>query len=374
MLLLFCCLLLTLPSHGHRPADAFVGGYGINYGRIANNLPSPDKVVELLRGSKIRNVKIYNEDHSVLDAFKGTGLNLVIAVHNGLLKDFAANDSAAMDWLNDNVKPYLPQTRIVGITVGNEVLGGDPSLAEPLVGAVKNVYNGLKKLHLEDKIELFTPHSEAVFATSYPPSACVFKEELMVYMKPLLDLFSRIGSPFYVNAYPFLAYISDSENIDINYALFKPNPGILDPNTSLHYDNMFDAQIDAAYAALQAAGYHDMEVRVAETGWASSGAQNEAGASVENARTYNYNLRKRLFLRKGTPLKPKIPVKAYIFALFNENGKDGAASEKHYGLFNPDGRIAYDIGYSGLLPSSAPASFLSIKVIIYFLSIYSFTH
>jgi len=128
MVLLFCSLLLTFPSHGPRAAEAFVGAYGINYGRIANNIPSPDKVVALLRSSKLRNVKIYDADHSVLDAFRGTGLNLVIAVNNGLLKDFAANESAAMDWLNDNVKPYLPQTRIVGITVGNEVLGGDPSL------------------------------------------------------------------------------------------------------------------------------------------------------------------------------------------------------------------------------------------------------
>ncbi|XP_062229196.1 glucan endo-1,3-beta-glucosidase 14-like [Phragmites australis] len=362
MLLLFCCCLLAFPSHGPQAVEAFVGAYGINYGRIANNIPSPDKVVELLRNSKIRNVKIYDADHSVLDAFKGSGLNLVIAIPNELLKDMAANESRSMEWLNQNVQPYLPQTRIVGITVGNEVLGGqDQSLYEPLVEAVKNVYNGLKRLHLESKIELFTPHSEAVFANSYPPSACVFKEELMAYMKPLLDFFSIIGSPFYVNAYPFLAYISDPDHIDINYALLKPNPGIVDPNTSLHYDNMFDAQIDAAYAALQAAGYNDMEVRVAETGWASSGDQNEAGASSDNARTYNFNLRKRLFLRKGTPLRPKRPVKAYIFALFNENLKPGPSSEKHYGLFLPDGRISYDIGYSGLLPSSASSSVLTIK-------------
>ncbi|KAL6839467.1 hypothetical protein ACP4OV_030737 [Aristida adscensionis] len=363
-LLLLCCCLLAFPSPGPLAAEAFVGTYGINYGRIANNIPSPDKVVALLRASKIRNVKIYDADHSVLDAFRGSGLNLVIAIPNELLKDMAANESRSIDWLNQNVQPYIAQTRIVGITVGNEVLGGqDPSLYQPLVDAVKNVYNGLKGFHLESKIELFTPHSENVFANSYPPSACVFKEELMAYMKPLLDFFSMTGSPFYVNAYPFLAYISDPEHIDINYALFKPNPGIVDPNNSLHYDNMFDAQVDAAYAALQAAGYNNMEVRVAETGWASSGGQNEAGASSENARTYNFNLRKRLFLRKGTPLKPKIPVKAYIFALFNENLKPGAGSETHYGLFLPDGRISYDIGYKGLLPSSASSTMLSIKKI-----------
>nr|CAB3470819.1 unnamed protein product [Digitaria exilis] len=361
--LLLCCCLLAFPIPGPLAFESFVGGYGINYGRIANNIPSPDKVVELLRKSKIRNVKIYDADHSVLDAFKGSGLNLVIAIPNELVKDMAANESRPMDWLNQNVKPYFPETRIVGITVGNEVLGGqDQSLYQPLVDAVKNVYNGLKKLHLERQIEIFTPHSEAVFATSYPPSACVFKEELMPYMKPLLDFFATIGSPFYVNAYPFLAYISDPEHIDINYALFKPNIGIDDPNTSLHYDNMFDAQVDAAYAALHAVGHDDMEVRVAETGWASSGDQNEAGASSENARTYNFNLRKRLFLRKGTPLKPKRPVKAYIFALFNENQKWGAGSERHYGLFLPDGRISYDIGLSALLPSSALPSVFNNKV------------
>ncbi|KAI4971419.1 hypothetical protein ZWY2020_002333 [Hordeum vulgare] len=309
MLLLLCCLLLTSPSHGRRrprPADSFVGAYGINYGRIANNLPSPDKVVELLRRSKIRN------------AFTGTGLHLVIAVNNGLLNSFAANDSVAIDWLNKYVQP-ISQTRIVGITVGNE-----------------NMYNGLKKLHLDDKIELFTPHSEAVLLLPIRPLH-VFSRKKSWYMKPLLDLFSRIGSPFY------------------------PNPGILDPNTSLHYDNMFDAQIDAAYAALQAAGYNNMEVRVAETGWASSGDQSEAGASVENVRILQLQPPEEALLRKGTPLKPNIPVKAYIFALFNENLKNGDPTEKHYGLFNPDGRISYDIGYSGLLPSSAPASCCQLR-------------
>jgi len=55
-------------------------------------------------------------------------------------------------------------------------------------------------------------------------------------------------------------------------------------------------------------------------------------------------------------------VKAYIFALFNENQKFGPGSERHYGLFLPDGRISYDIGISGLLPSSASSSMLSMKV------------
>nr|CAB3446012.1 unnamed protein product [Digitaria exilis] len=365
LLLLLCCCLLAFPCHAqqvttnvsHRSDQgihSFVGTYGINYGRIADNLPPPSDVVRLLKLARIRNVKIYDADHTVLDAFRGSGLNLVVAIPNEFLKDMAANPSKAMDWLNENVQPYYPSTRIVGITVGNEVLGGgDTGLAEALVGAVVNVHDALRMLRLDAKIELSTPHSEAVFANSYPPSACVFKDDLMVYLRPLLDFFSKTGAPFYVNAYPFLAYMSDPSHIDINYALFKPNAGIVDPKTNLKYDNMFEAQLDAAYFALEKAGYPGMEVRVAETGWASAGDATEAGAGMPNAVTYNRNLRKRLFLRKGTPYRPDRVAKAYIFALFNEDLKPGPTTERHYGLFKPDGSVSINIGLKGLVPSSA---------------------
>lgn len=352
---------------GDADSRSFVGTYGINYGRIADNLPAPEDVVRLLKLARIRNVKIYDADHKVLDAFRGSGLNLVVAIPNEFLKDMAANPSKAMDWLNENIQPYHPSTRIVGITVGNEVLGGgDTGLAEALVGAVANVHDALKMLRLDRDIELTTPHSEAVFSNSYPPSACVFREDLMVYLRPLLDFFSRTGAPFYVNAYPFLAYMSDPSHIDINYALFKPNSGIVDPKTNLHYDNMFEAQLDAAYFALEAAGYPGMEVRVAETGWASQGDTTEAGANMVNAVTYNRNLRKRLFLRKGTPYRPDRVAKAYIFALFNEDLKPGPTTERHYGLFKPDGSVSINIGLKGLV-SSAPPLFSKVRISICFI-------
>uniref|UniRef100_A0A6V7QTD3 glucan endo-1,3-beta-D-glucosidase n=1 Tax=Ananas comosus var. bracteatus TaxID=296719 RepID=A0A6V7QTD3_ANACO len=363
LLLLYsvCCLLVFLIL-GPLRVEAFTGTYGINYGRIANNIPSPESVVTLLRAAKIKNVKIFDADHSVLNAFKGSGLELVVSIGNEYLKDMSVNEERAMDWLKENVQPFLPGTRIRGIAVGNEVLGGqDQDLAEALLGAIENVYNALKRLQLTNIIEVSTPHSEGVFANSFPPSSCTFKEDVLVYMKPILDFFSHTGAHFYINAYPFLAYKSDPEHIDINYALFQPNSGVYDEKTNLHYDNMFDAQIDAAYAALEAAGYEKMEVRVSETGWASDGDEDEAGATVQNARTYNYNLRKRLLKKKGTPLRPKIVVQAYIFALFNENLKPGPTSERHYGLFKADGSIAYDIGFTGLKPSAASASLFSLR-------------
>lgn len=360
--LLFMFLVFFAQKIELLTAETFTGTYGINYGRIADNIPSPDEVATLLRAAKIKNVRIYDADQSVLKAFSGTGLQLVVGLPNGFVKEMSANASHAMTWVKENVQAFLPKTSIRGIAVGNEILGGgDYELWEALLGAVKNIYNAVDKLGLADVVQITTSHSQAVFDNSYPPSSCIFRENIAQFMKPLLEFFSQIGSPFCLNAYPFLAYMSDPENIDINYALFQKTKGIYDMKTDLHYDNMLDAQIDATYAALEDAGFKKMEVIVTETGWASLGDANEAAATVNNARTFNYNLRKRLAKKKGTPLRPKMVVKAYIFAIFNENLKSGPTSERNFGLFKPDGSISYDIGFHGL--SSAESSLLSLKAV-----------
>ncbi|XP_016174199.1 glucan endo-1,3-beta-glucosidase 14 [Arachis ipaensis] len=348
-------LLLSCVLFSHALADkAFTGTYGVNYGRIADNLPPPESVVTLLKAAKIKNIRIYDSDHQVLMAFKGSGIEIVVGLPNEFLKDMSVAEDRAMSWIKENVEPFIPGTKIRGIAVGNEILGGtDIELWEALLPAARNVYSALQKLGLAKDIQVSSPHSEAVFANSYPPSSCTFKDDVMPYMRPLLQFFSQIGSPFFINAYPFLAYKNDPQHIDINYALFQKSPGIYDAKTKLHYDNMFDAQVDAAYAALEKVGYTKMEVIVSETGWASRGDENEAGATLKNARTYNKNLRKRLLKKKGTPYRPKMVVRAYIFALFNENLKPGPTSERNFGLFKPDGSIAYDIGFTGLKPSSA---------------------
>nr|KAJ0209736.1 hypothetical protein LSAT_V11C400192380 [Lactuca sativa] len=343
-------------------SQAFTGTYGVNYGRIADNIPQPESVVTLMKASKIMNTRIFDADHEVLKAFKGSGIEIMIGLGNEFLTDISINEDRAMNWVKENVEPFVPGTRIVGIAVGNEILGGgNQELWEVLLPAVKNVHNALVRLNLADKVKVSSPHSAAVFQISYPPSAGEFKESVLPYMKPLLDFFSQIKSPFYINTYPFLAYISDPEHIDLNYALFKKNPGVYDQKTKLHYDNMFEAQIDASYAALEKAGFEKMEVIVSETGWASHGDANEAAATLTNARTYNMNLRKRLLKKKGTPYRPKMVVKAYVFAMFNENLKPGPTSERNFGLFKADGSVSYSIGFTGLVASSATSVF-SLKL------------
>ncbi|KAK6263511.1 hypothetical protein SCA6_018945 [Theobroma cacao] len=361
-LFLWLLLIFSVLCSPVAAAHSATWTYGVNYGRIANNLPAPESVVTLLKAAKINHVRIYDADHGVLQAFKGSGIEIIVGLPNEYLKEISIGEDRAMNWVKENVQAFLPGTRIRGIAVGNEILGSGPvELWEVLLSAAKNVYSALYRLGLKDTVQVSSPHSEAVFANSFPPSACIFRPDVLPFMRPLLQFFSQIGSPFYINAYPFLAYKNDPEHIDINYALFKDNAGIYDAKTKLHYDNMFEAQVDAAYAALEKAGFPKMEVIVSETGWASRGDPDEAGATVKNAKTYNKNLRKRLAKKKGTPFRPKMVVRAYVFALFNENSKPGPTSERNFGLFKPDGSIAYNIGFTGLVPSAAASSFLSFK-------------
>nr|GEY28628.1 reverse transcriptase [Tanacetum cinerariifolium] len=66
--------------------------------------------------------------------------------------------------------------------------------------------------------------------------------------------------------------------------LQKPNTRPVDSGNGIGYMNMFDAHVRSA---LNAMGSKDIEIVVAETGWAYKSGPNEAGPSVDNAKAYN---------------------------------------------------------------------------------------
>lgn len=115
--------------------------------------------------------------------------------------------------------------------------------------------------------------------------------------------------------------------------------------------------MDAVIFAIARMGYGGIEVRVSETGWPSKGDENEFGATIDNAKIYNKNLLSRQLGSQGTPLRPNERLEVFVFALFNEDMKPGPTSERNYGLFQPDGTMAYNVGLSG--PSSASTSLTS---------------
>ncbi|KAI3988060.1 hypothetical protein MKX01_011849 [Papaver californicum] len=320
------------------------GKVGVNYGRIANDLPEPTSVVELMKSQGINRAKLYDSDPTVLKAFADSGIKLVVALPNELLSSVAKKQSFANSWVQKNIAAYYPKTQIEAIAVGNEVFVDPANTTNFLVPAMKNIHSALVKLNLEKAIKVSSPVALSALQNSYPSSAGSFKTELIEpVMKPMFDFLRSTGSYLMVNVYPFFAYAANSDVISLDYALFRQNPGVLDSGNGLRYFNLFDAQVDAVFAAMSALKYDDLKVVVSETGWPSNGDKNEIGASLENAADYNGNLVKRVLTGGGTPLKSNSVLDVYLFALFNENQKTGPTSEKNYGLFYSNQQKVYNI-------------------------------
>ncbi|RYR45423.1 hypothetical protein Ahy_A07g031249 [Arachis hypogaea] len=330
---------------------------GINYGRVANDLPPPSKVVQLLKSQGITRVKLYDTDATVLSALSNTGIKVVVAMPNELLSSAAGDQSFADNWVKANISAYHPATQIEAIAVGNEVFVDPNNTTNYLVPAMNNVYNSLKKLNLHNDIKISSPIALSALSSSYPTSSGSFKSDLVEpVIKPLLEFLRKTGSYLMVNAYPFFAYAANSDKINLSYALFENNPGVVDSGNGFKYNSLFDAQVDAVNAATSALQYGDVKIVVSETGWPSKGDSNEIGASEANAASYNGNLVKRVLNGSGTPLRPNDPLNVFLFALFNENQKPGPTSERNYGLFYPTEQKVYDIPLPVAEVEAAPSN------------------
>ena len=215
---------------------------GVCYGRNADDLPTPDKAVQLIRNHNIKYVRIYDSNIQVLKAFANSGIELVIGIPNSDLLPFSQFQSNADTWLRNNILPYYPATKITYITVGAEATEVPNNVSAMVVPAMQNVFIALRKAGLHKKIKVSTTHSLGVLSQSYPPSAGAFNSSYAFFLRPLLEFLAENQSPFMVDTYPYYAYRDSSSNVSLDYALFESSSEVTDPNTGLVYTNMFDAQ------------------------------------------------------------------------------------------------------------------------------------
>ncbi|CAK9869200.1 unnamed protein product [Sphagnum jensenii] len=336
------------PTSSQFSTNLALRAIGVNYGRVADNLPQPTVVANLVQRLGIKHVKIYDSDATVLSAFANTGISVIVAVPNNEIVSLASSPSAALTWVQTNVKNFFPATQITYILVGNEVLSGDSSIWPSLLPAMQQIYSALRFYSLDTNIKVSTPHALGVLAVSFPPSAGVFQPNIAAsIMAPLLSFLSSTQSPFMINVYPYLAYLADGgQNIALNYGLIEPGAvGFTDSNSGLHYSSLIDAMLDAIIYAMQALNFNNIPLILTESGWPSEGDPNEIGASVANAEIYNNNLVRHVTVAQplGTPLRPGVEIDTYIFELFNEDLKAGATSERNFGLYYPNLTQVYPI-------------------------------
>ncbi|KAI4325012.1 hypothetical protein MLD38_030447 [Melastoma candidum] len=245
-----------------------------------------------------------------------------------------ARSGFAKQWVATNVKPNVPATNIVRILVGNEVVStANRMLIGNLVAAIRALHAALVDVSLDGRIQVSTPQSLGILAESTPLSAGRFREGYDIHvLEPLFSFHHATNSPFMVNPYPFFSCSVGT----LDYALFRPNPGVTDENTKLLYSNMLDGQLDAVYSAMKILGFGDVEIVIAETGWPSLGDPSQVGVDAATTAEYNSNLIRHVTSGAGTPFMPNRTFETYIFALFNEDMKPGSTCERNFGLFHPD--------------------------------------
>ncbi|XVF69581.1 hypothetical protein PTKIN_Ptkin11bG0092700 [Pterospermum kingtungense] len=282
-------------------------------------------------------MRIYDPNQFTLQALKGTNIKLILGIPNGVLQSLT-DPSAANDYVKTNIASYSPTVKFRYISVGNEVKPTDPE-AQFVLPAMHNIYNALVSANLQTRIKVSTSVEPSLLGKSYPPSAGVFSEVASPYITPIIRFLTSIGAPLLANIYTYFSYIGDTKNINLDFALFT-SPRIVVHDGSYRYQNLFDATLDSFYSALEKVGAANLDIVVSETGWPSAGGM---AATVGNATVYYKNVIKHV--KNGTPKRPGKPIETYLFAMFDENRKGPAETERHFGLFSPNKRLKYPIKF-----------------------------
>uniref|UniRef100_J3LQN1 Glucan endo-1,3-beta-D-glucosidase n=1 Tax=Oryza brachyantha TaxID=4533 RepID=J3LQN1_ORYBR len=311
------------------------------FGTNAQVLPPSADVVQLYQSNLIDGMRIYGPDAGTLHALRGTNIAVIVDAADvlSLASDDANASSSARAWVLTNVQPY-PDVNIRYIAVGNEVTGNDTQKILPAMQKVKDALSAASLGH----IKVSTAVRMSVVAGSPQPSGGAFGDPSV--MGPIVKFLAANGSPLLANVYTYYAFKND-HNVDLSFALLEPSSSTKIDDDGHTYTNLLDAMVDSIYSAMEKEGVSTVPVVLSETGWPSDGGR---GASKDNARIYNQNLVSHV--GKGTPKRP-VALEAYIFAMFDENLKEGEAIERHFGLFNPDKSPVYSMNFLATDPVSA---------------------
>ncbi|QHO36087.1 Glucan endo-1,3-beta-glucosidase [Arachis hypogaea] len=329
---------------------------GVCYGTVADNLPPPKEVVDLYEANGIEKMRIYNPDPSIMEALKGSNIELVVGVPNEDIQTLATSEPSAIQWVQNNIKTHINYVKFRYIVVGNEIMPNDQQ-AQFMFRAMQNIYAALVSFKLHTKIKVSTAIKLSVLGSSYPPSQGSFSPSSYSYIKPIISFLADKDAPLLVNLYTYFTYIGDPNDINLDFALFSPSNTTI-KDGKYEYHNLFDASLDAVYAALEKLDAPNLQVVVSESGWPSDGG---SAATVLNAKLYYQNLVQHV--TQGTPKRPNQALETYLFAMFDEDLKGPAETERHFGLFHPNKNLKYQISFTSCSSESdvPNSSALSMK-------------
>ncbi|CAL0330540.1 unnamed protein product [Lupinus luteus] len=339
----FFIVLLTMSSCGY--------GVGVNWGTMATHQLPPDKVVQMLQENGFDKVKLFDADEWIMSALIGTDIEVMLAVPNNMLEEMSKDPKVADSWVDENVTSYMYTggVNIKYIAVGNEpfLKEYNGTYLETTLPALKNIQTSLNNAGFGSKIKATVPFNADIYyspESNEVPSAGNFRPEVIDLTVQITQFLYSNNAPFTVNIYPFLS-LYGNDHFPFDYAFFDGSNGPIRDGNSL-YTNMFDANLDTLLWALEKAGFKDMHIIVGEVGWPTDGNIN---ANVQNARRFNNGMLKHALSGIGTPKRKGI-IDIYLFSLIDENAKSIAPGnfERHWGIFEFDGKPKYELDLTGL--------------------------
>ncbi|XP_074338531.1 glucan endo-1,3-beta-glucosidase 8-like [Apium graveolens] len=324
---------------------------GVNWGTMTSHKLPPYKVVEMLSRNGFKKVKLFEADHGILEAFIGTNIEVMLGLPNCMLMEMSQDPGNAVSWVESNVAAYFYRG---GVNFKYVAVGTDPLLMtyngtyHPyILPALKNVQEALNNAGIGSQIKATIPFSADIYyapASNPVPSAGDFRPNIRELMIDIIRYLHSSNAPFTVNIYPFFS-LYDDDHFPIDNAFFDGSTSLPIRDGDHVYTNVFDANFDTLVWSLTKAGYPDMRIIVGEVGWPTDGNKN---ANKENARRFNQGLIQHALSGKGTPARKGL-IDVYLFSLIDENGKsiDPGFFERHWGIFEFDGKPKYNLDLSG---------------------------
>jgi hypothetical protein len=224
--------------------------FGVVYGRIGNDIPDENAVIELCHKYCLKKIRILEGNDRLMHALIDQNIAVTIDIKNFRLPGMAYNNGRdASDWINRNVMPYIGKVQIEQIVVGDEAIPG--IFGEYVAPAIQNIKNEL--LEQDVSILLTTAVSTSVLSATFPPSNGAFNDESKQHMT---DVIAVMGALYHkpalmVNVFPYDYHAAGL--ISQDFATFTAKEPIFWDGSN-GYWNMLDALLDAFNHALSKAG------------------------------------------------------------------------------------------------------------------------
>ncbi|KAG1354273.1 Glucan endo-1,3-beta-glucosidase [Cocos nucifera] len=312
---------------------------GVCYGMGGNNLPQPRDVVNLYESKNLKAMRLFEPNQHVLQALKGSNIQLTLGVPNADLQSLASNRSAANGWVRKYVKAYSSGVSFKYIAVGNRAIPGNQ--AQYVLPAMRSIHSALSSAGLQNQIKVSTSIATGreVLEQYSPPSSGRFSSGAARHLRAIVRFLANNRAPLLINVYPYRSYVGDPNHVGPDHPFFNSSRIVIQDGP-YGYQNLFDAIVDAVYVASEKVGGPNLMVVVSESGWPSAGG---FGATKEHARRYNQNLINHV--GQGTPRRLWKSLETYVFEMFNENQKPRGA-EQHFGMFHPNMQPVYPINFN----------------------------